>query len=215
MTCDLAGERLDEYVQGGLAEAEFQELELHLAGCASCREEERELRALLADVAALPRELRPGRDLWAGIEERLQPRGRLLAFPWRGSLPLGLAAAAGVVLTLAAVLFMGRGQGPQPAPAGVAQTVSSPGSAGLEEVEAEYARAAAALLGALESRRDSLDPDTLASVEASLASIDGALSDVRQALRRDPGNRQLTAMLASTHKKKVDVLRRVVRLTSL
>jgi hypothetical protein len=37
---------------------------------------------------------------------------------------------------------------------------------------------------------------------------------VRQALKKDPTNPELTRMLASTHRKKVDVLRRVVRFST-
>src|SRR5262249_59112171 len=64
MTCERVRDTLDDYVDGLLSEADFQEVELHLASCAECRHEERLLRALLAQAAALPRELAPGRDLW-------------------------------------------------------------------------------------------------------------------------------------------------------
>jgi hypothetical protein len=37
---------------------------------------------------------------------------------------------------------------------------------------------------------------------------------VRAALGRDPGNPELTRMLVSTHRKKVETLRRVVRLST-
>jgi hypothetical protein len=43
--------------------------------------------------------------------------------------------------------------------------------------------------------------------------IDQALKEIRDALQKEPGNRELTRMLASTHRKKVDVLRRMVRLS--
>ena len=44
--------------------------------------------------------------------------------------------------------------------------------------------------------------------------IDEALGEVRAALDKDPGNPELTRMLAATHRKKVDVLRRVVKLST-
>src|SRR5882672_5025780 len=71
MTCEEARDRMDDYVDGALDEAAFQDMELHVAICAECRSEERSLRALLAHAAALPSEQRPSRDLWAGIAERL------------------------------------------------------------------------------------------------------------------------------------------------
>jgi hypothetical protein len=40
------------------------------------------------------------------------------------------------------------------------------------------------------------------------------VSEVRAALLRDPGNPELTRMLAATQRKKVDVLQRVVKLSA-
>jgi len=54
----------------------------------------------------------------------------------------------------------------------------------------------------------------MAAVEKDLTTIDAALRQVRDALRQDPANPQLSHMLASTHQKKLDVLQRVVRLST-
>jgi len=211
MTCDEARERMDDYVDGALDEAAFQDMELHVATCAECRTEERSLRALLAHAAALPGEQPPSRDLWAGIAERLDE-----ARPWwrrPGSLAgwgVGLAAAAGVVLALSAALHEpGRGVRPSleasVAPAALRSPVAS--------AEQEYARAAAELLSALEQQRDRLPPETLASVEKDLRSIDGALQEVRRALATDPANPGLNHLLTSTHQRKVEVLQHVLKLS--
>ncbi len=208
MTCREIDDRLDDYVDGTLAEGEFQEVELHLASCETCREAERKLRRLLAQASALPREKTPPRDLWPGIAERLEAQA--VPRTW-----VGLAAAAALVLALAGVLFVrgerGKAPGSGPAPVPVAASVESPA---LAEAEDDYARASAALLAALHERRDSFSPETIAGVEKNLEIIDGALAEVREALRRDPDNPELTRMLAATHRKKVDVLRRVVKLTT-
>jgi len=84
----------------------------------------------------------------------------------------------------------------------------------LGAAEQEYERAASELLAAIQDRRQSLSPQTLANVERNLAVIDQALNEVRAALGRDPGNKDLTRMLVSAHRKKVDTLRRVVRLST-
>src|SRR5258708_23093299 len=76
MTCSEAEDRLDDYVDGLLPGAEFQEMELHLAGCPPCREQERRLRAVLAQAAALPKRLSPPPDPWPGIAERIGGRKR-------------------------------------------------------------------------------------------------------------------------------------------
>src|SRR5258708_26830620 len=82
MTCAEAEDRLDDYVDGSLPEAEFQEMELHLASCPPCREEERRLRAGLAQAAPLPRLLSPPRDLSPGIPERIGGRKRTPLRRW-------------------------------------------------------------------------------------------------------------------------------------
>jgi hypothetical protein len=87
-------------------------------------------------------------------------------------------------------------------------------STSIGAAEQEYEQSATALMAALQGRRDTLSPETLASVEKNLLVMDQALSEVRAALGRDPGNPELTRMLVSTHRKKVETLRRVVRLST-
>jgi anti-sigma factor RsiW len=206
MTCREVDERLDDYVDGTLAEGDFQEVELHLASCEECRKAERGLRRILAEAASLPRQKAPERDLWPGIAERLRPQAM------RGSWTF-LAAAAAVTLAIAGSFFLRSGSAPVAGPPTLPVAVTGESPA-LAEAESDYERASAALLAALYERRDSFSPETIASVEKNLEVIDGALAEVRTALRRDPDNPELTRMLAATHRRKVDVLRRVVKLTT-
>jgi hypothetical protein len=223
MTCGEVDPRLDDYVDGALAERDFQELELHLAGCEACREQERRLRALVAQAAALPRELEPGRDLWPGIADRLEPR-RVLSFPSRRPalarwLPATLAAAA-VALAVAWLARDGRvrddGRQASASPSAEARPVAlSPGAGGALAAEREYAEAASALLAALQERRERLSPETLRTVERDLQVIDKALTQIREALAQDPGSGPLNHLLVSTHQKKVRVLQRVEKLSRI
>jgi anti-sigma factor RsiW len=219
MTCAEVGDRLDDYVDGALGGAELHEVELHVADCAACAGEERHLRALLARAAALPPEMSPPRDLWPGIADRIaaaRPRA-LPSAPrrlWSWS-PALLAAAATVVVALGATLA--RVWPPSaglPPGAGVVQEAAWTTDPSLLAAERDYERATAQLMAALEARKASLPPATVAAVQNDLVTIDAALRQVRSALRQDPGNAQLSHMLASTHQKKVDVLQRVVRLST-
>ena len=220
MTCHELDERLDDWVDGALTGAEALAVESHLAGCAQCRGRERQLRQLLAHAAALPRGVAPPRDLWPGIAERIE-RGSFwsaLAASWH---PLALAAAAAVVLGLSMLLW--NGSGPE-----AVRTVAMPGTSPslrpvtvtgiadpvLAAAARDYEAAATALLEALQRRRAALPPEDLARVEANLEVIDRALEEVRQALVKDPASPELNRMLVATHRKKVDVLRRVVRLST-
>lgn len=223
MTCHELDERLDDFVDGRLAEAESAPVQAHLDACAGCRERAQQLRRLLAHAAALPRSVAPPRDLWPGIRERIERRSAWFGF--QGSWQPGvLAAAAAVVAVLAALLWSGG-----PAPSAV-RTVAMPdaspsllpaaSSFGLSDpvlakAVREYEQAASALLQTLERRRAVVSADDLARVESNLEVIDRALAEVRAALAEDPKNPELNHMLVATHKKKVDVLRRVVRLSTV
>jgi len=218
MTCDAILERLDEYVDGGLAEAEFQEVERHLADCAACRQQEKELRRLLALAAALPRAVAPGRDLYPGILERLEPRRVVsLASRRRPWVVPTLAAAATVLVAFGATLFRStpdRTPDAGAAPAGRVVPAAAGLPADLAAVELEYGRAASELREALDARRGTLAPDTLEIVDRNLRTIDTALEEIRQALRQDPANADLARMLRSTHRRKVELLQQVTRLAS-
>jgi anti-sigma factor RsiW len=207
---------LDDYVDGALDEAAFQELEAHLAGCAACRAQERQLRALLAEAAALPRQIAPPRDLWPGVAAQLGRKAQVLA--WSRSLwqrPALLAAAAAVVVAVAGVALRQR---ESPATRGAAaDAFVLPAAAGLPPdlafAEAAYAQAASDLRSALEARRDELAPDTLRIVDQNLQAIDSALDEIRAALAKDPANADLARLLRGAHKRKLEVLQRIAHLT--
>lgn len=223
MTCKETLDTLDEYVDGGLVGAGLHAVELHLASCSSCQEEERLLRQLLAEAADLPDDVELPRDLWPEIAVRIKEEGRskVLRGPWRT--PLGLAAAAAVVMGLSLAWWAMR---PGPGvPAQVEATLRERGAgrpvqiaAGtlpddLVEAEREYARATAELMAALNRRQGEIAPETVAAVEENLRRIDVALAEVRSALRQNPDSPQLTRLLTSTHRKKLQTLQHVMRLS--
>ncbi len=216
MTCEQALTLLDDYVDGELAEAEHQELELHLASCEACHKEERALRALLAEAATLKRDRVPARDLWPPIAERLRSQRRVLRFVrlGRAALPAGLAAAAALIV---AVSWL---RPNQTAPGGVSPTrgALTPAAAGtsvdMAQAEAEYARATTQLLEVLNARKKNLPPERARVLDENMLKIDASLRQVREALDKDPQNLRLTRMLASTHQKKLDLLLRLIRLSS-
>jgi predicted anti-sigma-YlaC factor YlaD len=218
MKCDELLIRLDDYVDGELHDDEREVVAQHLLTCAACRDEERALRGLLDAAAALPRELAPPRELWPGVAAQL--RTNVLVFS-RRPFRLTLLAAAAALIALSSAITWRIARPPAAAPfaarpSGPAFSLAAFRPAGdLLEAEREYASATSELLAAIEARRDSLAPETLVTVEESLRAIDGALRSLREALRNDPGNNELTQMLTATHKRKVDALRRVVRLSRI
>ncbi len=219
MTCQELDDRLDGWVDRSLPEEQRLEVQAHLAACSECREQERRLRRLLSHASALPRSVSPPRDLWPGISRRIE-RGRVWS---RGSWQPVLAVAAAVVAALGAVVFW---QQPPPPVHTVVVTSPAAGSShsirpaslqmdpGLIAMERDYQAAANALLAVLQERKDDLEPETLANVERNLAVIDAALAEVHRALEKDPARPELGRMLVSTHRKRVDMLRKMVKLST-
>ncbi len=221
MTCHELDERLDDFVDGRLGEAESAEVQAHLATCEGCRERAQQMQKLLAHAAALPRGIAPPTDLWPAIRERIERRSAWAGF-WASWQPVALAAAAVAVAALS--VFLWRGSEPtvvrtvaMPSATPTLRPASSdaaPSDPVLAEAVRDYEQATATLLETLQRRRTVLSADDIARVEANLEVIDRALAEVREALVKDPDNPELNHMLVAQHKKKVDVLRRVVRLST-
>jgi len=222
-------DRLSEYLDGDLAEAERQALEAHLGVCEDCAATLEELRAVVARAGSLD-DRPPVRDLWDGIGERIgahpavrpidsAPRVRraMLTRRFSVSMPqLAAAAAALIVLSGAAV-------------AGLLSYRARPAEiplAGQDRAKADLIMAAtfggakydstvAELEHALAQNRSRLDTTTVRIVEQNLAIIDRAIDQARRALASDPGSTYLNDHLAGTLKRKVELLLRVTALTAV
>lgn len=221
-------DRLDDYVDGALDAAETRAVREHLAACAECRAEVDGLRALLDETRFLPRDVAPPRDLWAGIEARLEPRAPAAAAP--DILPLRrrsgpprwlLQAAAAVVLVAGTSLvtwtLAGRGRAvvagdPEVLPPAVVQGAAPTVLASFAPAEADYRTAIGDLERLLAEQRGQMAPETAATLERNLAIIDAAIADSRAALERDPNSAALARMLAGMYDTKVQVLRQAVQL---
>jgi hypothetical protein len=102
LTCAECDELLLDYFEGQLNNARRSTVEAHASTCARCQGLIRDLNGIKASAANLP-ELAPSRDLWAGIESRIQPEVVALT-PRRQGIHLshrlvGIAAAALVVIS--------------------------------------------------------------------------------------------------------------------
>lgn len=83
-----------------------------------------------------------------------------------------------------------------------------------DEARAAYDDEIARLHETLESRRDQLDPATVATVEQNLRVIDNAIHQAKAALTKDPHSRLLNDQLDHTLAKKTELLRAATLLPS-
>jgi anti-sigma-K factor RskA len=216
---------LDDFAGGELDERGRRAVQRHLDVCADCRAEVDALRALLDEARFLPRALAPSRDLWGGIEARLEPKGGAqvidLASHRKSWKPprwvLAVAAALVLVVSTAVITasVVGRGQAPG-APGEVAQaTGAAPAGtafAAFQPAEAEYQKAVDDLQAVLATRRGRMLPETARTLEANLRIIDQAIRESREALAKDPNSAELTEMLSSVYETKVRTLQQAVQL---
>jgi hypothetical protein len=84
----------------------------------------------------------------------------------------------------------------------------------LAALEHEYTTVTRDLERQLAERKHTLAPETVAAVERSLRTIEGAIAEAREALSRDPGSETLARLLVAGHDQKVELLRHATRLAT-
>ncbi len=184
----------------------------HLAACAACAADVARIKTLMTRTREVPHSvMESGDDLWPAIRSRIEQEkiatlrdrpaagsGMRRAFVWATA---GLAAAA--MITTAVLVRRGDSTAvarPDPFAAAGLRAVAE--STHVYEEQAKF------LLNELELRRALLRPQTAASVDHDLEVIDGAIAELKRAIERDPNNAALRALLASSYKQKVDLLKR-------
>jgi hypothetical protein len=84
----------------------------------------------------------------------------------------------------------------------------------FEQTEREYNRTIAELELAVNTQRSRLNPETIRTVDRSLAVVDSAIKEARAALLADPNNSMLVDLLSSSYQRKLELLRRTSELSS-
>jgi hypothetical protein len=236
-------ETLNDYVDGILDEPSKALVDRHIERCSECAAQYLELRDLLDATAQLPRSVLPDSDVWDELRDSLNRRKDVVLPLARNGQPVGLdrhvtiprwqsrgfLAAAAVVLVLATsgltalvletanrenqvVRDSGRrAPGKAMAPSSVLPMVLP---AGFRATEGQYNRAIEELVQAVDAQRSRLNPETVRTVDRSLAIIDSAIAEARGALIADPGNATLIDLLSATYQRKLDLLRRTSELSS-
>jgi anti-sigma factor RsiW len=102
LTCAEVDELLPDFLEGELEGARLGEIENHISTCARCQGLVRDIDEIREAAAAMP-DLVPSRDLWAGIESRIEPAVVSITQRREGihisRRMLGIAAAALVVIS--------------------------------------------------------------------------------------------------------------------
>ncbi len=213
-SCHTVNEWLDAMVDDELGPEEAAHVEEHLRLCPACRVELDGLRAVKQAAASLPRELKPRRDLWEGIENRLQVQQKT-----RPRLnPAVIAVAATIVVAVALAFLLAPDRSSAPTIGGdtmnSAIAHASFESTSYENVRAEYEQARHDLLEVIEARRHHLAPETLVVIEHNMELIDQAIVDIEQALAESPQESRLDRQLQLAYQQQINLLRWAARLSA-
>ncbi len=177
-------------------------------------------RQLQDAIDAMPREIEPDRDLWAGIDARISV-DRLGNQP--GIAPWGIQRIAAVVALVALTALVtlqitDRTVQPEQPVAVLTEPVPYPWvvPAALKDSEAfddKYQKQRQDMIDLLDESLGSMTPETRAKVEDNLKQINRALSDISDALSGDPDNVLLQQLLLSMYQEELAVFENVNRMT--
>ena len=215
MKCEDVRLVMDDVLDRQLDEASEAAVQVHLEECRACRDELEAVAALKRRVAGLPRSIDPERDLWPGIERRIV--ATRVVTPRFGRRAL-MAAAASVLLVSAVVTayLVGRHQAASasyaPTPPPVATDVLSASFAGIGVHD--YRATRQQLVNVIEAREKELSPATMDVILTNLRLIDEAMSEIAEALGKDPDNELLIKQLVSIYRQQINLLERAAILPS-
>jgi hypothetical protein len=174
--------------------------------------------SLDAALASLPRELRPGRELWPDIARQIGSGGRQeqrQAWPqWRMALAASVLLAS-LVGALCWSVARERGAAAllaQRAAAANAAIATVPVNFRLPQ-DADYVAARAALERTFNERLDLLAPATRVRVRADLDTIRKANADISAALAQDPASPLLWQLMRNTWQQEINLYTSVAQTT--
>jgi len=235
----LSFEDINDLVDGRLDPRHADRALAHLTGCNACSAERDALQSVLDSSVNLPKCVLPPIDIWPELRKSLDSRktvvlpgrnadvagshsGNDQARSWRFGALLAAAAVILVVLSsgiTAVVLRRNQNLAKNEPPEVIQQPVAVPDAPGVlpvnfRQTETEYNRTIDELKLAVDTQRSRLSPETVRTVDHSLAVVDSAIAEARTALLADPNNRMLVDLLSASYQRKLDLLRRTSELGS-
>lgn len=211
-------DRLSEYLDETLADAERAELEAHLPRCADCAAVLEQLRNVVFCANALE-DRQPTENLWPAILRSIKAGQELRARSRRAlsvSVPQLLAAGVALMLLSGGAVWFSLSGGQSSSQVEVASGVQTGMAvavlAGFGTTE--YDDVIAELQEILQSAGDRLDSGTVRVLEQSIATIDRAINEARAAIDADPESEYLNSHLAATMRRKVQLLKRAATIAA-
>jgi anti-sigma factor RsiW len=213
-TTHLTEDERQTVADGTLPVERRADVEAHLAACDQCAADV----ARIAEFMKRTREASPLAagapfdELWSPIRARIEASKVVSlgpsAAPESTRSPVWLiltGVAAALVLT--AVVLRVRPHETQTS----AATQAAPDTSLLRAVTdsaTAYEAESQILLDRLEIQRATMRPEARAAIDRNLHTVDVAIAELKDAIARDPNNRALRQLLATSYRQKVELLKR-------
>lgn len=168
---------------------------------------------LMTAAADLATEVKPGRDLWPGIEQAItkpvRPARTMWNTVWAQAAAVLLLVGGSSGLTYLALTDNGDVMTPVAgAPTLVFESAS--GSFGSQyNLGPDYLDAQRDLAGRLDDELAHLTPEVRDAVETNIAAIRTAIAEINVALAEDPDNVLLQELLLSTYREELTLMKQV------
>ena len=208
MNCQEFMHHLNDALDETLPNDVRQSFDKHATVCASCAEEKQLMMDILNDVANLPTNLLPERDLWTAIQEQIEDTPQtIVSFPKKRKRFTQVAFAAAAILVVMSIASIS-----SISPTVLDTVNTRQATSEHDQIKQDYADAKNSLLAALEVQKEYLAPETLATIEENLSIIQDAVMDIDRALAANPNNEQLEGMLYAAYHSEVSLLQNAVQL---
>lgn len=207
MTCHDALAHVSDYLDDALDTGTRAAVDAHLQSCATCR-------ALVTDLDRISLAARtlgpitPPAHVWTNIAGQLRTTQRR-SDTWQW---LGLAAA--LLLVTAGVYLVAQPDTAAPLATAESNASTPPTVETVEDTlrraEAEYERAIAMLETVVKDGTQNVSPDTLATLQRNVTTIDSAIAESRAALTDNPASQPARTSLFDALRNKVSLLQSTV-----
>jgi tetratricopeptide (TPR) repeat protein len=202
MTCDECIDLLGDAVEQSLKPEAEAAVRDHCAHCEDCPSLLADLQAIRRTASALDRGV-PSQAVWQRIARRTIDARR----SW---LPLTAAASIVIVTATGATVYWTTHRAAPSSDVRSALALSA--EAEIQQAEAHYEKAIAALEQLTANKQNTLDPQVNDAIVRSLGIIDKAIADSRAALRDDPSSEVAQASLLDALRAKTALLQETISL---
>ncbi len=161
---------------------------------------------LAREVRSLDREMQPSRNLWEGIERKIQdypqPKKTQTELPW-----MRFGMAASVLMAFSAMVFSLLGYQGATSPETAFASFDRAGGNTLDVMQVEYQKNRGPLVEQFTKANRDLGPATLEELYRNIEIMAKARVEIEAQVRQDPTNRRLVEQLMRIHEQELALLK--------